>query len=180
MKKVMKKILVILVLMALLINSSLMMILSTALDAISGVLEESKINSILEMSLEKYVNYNLDGQVKGTLVQMNVKTGMEYAEGQEYIPLEYTEALLQAPKIEGEYPEKVEFVAKSTKATNGDDNAKDIGYEYNNQDGTVKVCVQNKEDEQGNIFLSHSIAFWSIYFPDGKSYPNLTPVLSIS
>lgn len=152
MKKLMKEILVILVLMALMINSSLLMIVSTALDAISEALDESKINSVLEMSLEKYVNYSLDEQTKGTLVQMNVKTGIEYAEGQEYKPLEYTETLLQAPKIEGEYPERVEFIAKSTKATNGDDNAKDIGYEYDRNSGIVRVGVQNKEDEQGNVY----------------------------
>lgn len=152
MKKLMKEILVILVLMALMINSSLLMIVSTALDAISEALDESKINSVLEMSLEKYVNYSLDEQTKGTLVQMNVKTGIEYAEGQEYKPLEYTETLLQAPKIEGEYPERVEFIAKSTKATNGDDNAKDIGYEYDRNNGIVRVGVQNKEDEQGNVY----------------------------
>ena len=152
MRKLMKEILVILVLMALMINSSLLMIVSTALDAISEALDESKINSVLEMSLEKYVNYSLDEQTKGTLVQMNVKTGIEYAEGQEYNPLEYTETLLQAPKIEGEYPERVEFIAKSTKATNGDDNAKDIGYEYDRNNGIVRVGVQNKEDEQGNVY----------------------------
>ena len=152
MRKLMKEILVILVLMALMINSSLLMIVSTALDAISEALDESKINSVLEMSLEKYVNYSLDEQSKGTLVQMNVKTGIEYAEGQEYKPLEYTETLLQAPKIEGEYPKRVEFIAKSTKATNGDDNAKDIGYEYDRNNGIVRVGVQNKEDEQGNVY----------------------------
>lgn len=152
MKKLMKEILVIFVLMAMLINSSLLMIVSTALDAISEALDESKINNVLEMSLEKYVNYSLDEQTKGTLVQMNVKTGIEYAEGQEYKPLEYTETFLQSPKIEGEYPERVEFIAKSTKATNGDDNAKDFGYEYDNNSGTVRIGVKNNEDEQGNIY----------------------------
>ena len=151
MKELMKKITVILVLMMMLINSSLLLSISDAIDAIEEVMDEAKINPLYEINLEKYVNYNTEGST-GTVVQINLKTGIEYGEGQEYKPLNSTGVLLNLPKIEDEYPESIEVVGKSTKATNGSDVAKDFKQFYNKDTGEMKVVAINPKDDSGNIY----------------------------
>lgn len=151
MKKLMKKITVILVLMMMLINSSLLLIISNAVDAIEEIIDEAKINPLYEINLEKYVNYSTE-DATGTVVQINLKTGIEYGEGQEYRPLNSTGVLLNLPKIEDEYPESIEVIGKSTKATNGSDEAKGIRYVYDKETGEMKLAVVNEKDDNGNIY----------------------------
>ena len=151
MKELIKKITVILVLMIMLINSSLLLIISNAVDGIEKIIDESKINPLYEMNLEKYVNYDTVDD-KGVLIQINLKTGIEYGENEEYKPLNSTGILLNLPKIENEYPESVEVIGKSTKATNGSDNAKDFRYIYDKENGTVKLATVNEKDDNGNIY----------------------------
>lgn len=151
MKKLMKKINVILVLMMMLINSSLLLIISNAVDAIEEIIDEAKINPLYEINLEKYVNYGTEDGT-GTVVQINLKTGIEYGEGQEYRPLNSTGVLLNLPKIEDEYPESIEVIGKSTKATNGSDEAKGIRYVYDKETGEMKLAVVNEKDDNGNIY----------------------------
>lgn len=86
MKNLVAKIISILALMLMLINSSLMLVISTAIDAVQSIIDESKINAIYELNLEKYVNYKV-GDTPGLMVQANLKTGIEYQDGQEYVPI---------------------------------------------------------------------------------------------
>ncbi len=151
MKELIRKSIVILVLMMMLINSSLLLIISKAVDAIENAIDESKINPLYEINLEKYVNYNTESET-GTIVQMNLKTGIEYGEGIEYSPLSSMGVNLNLPKIEGEYPSSVEVIGKSTKATNGIDTGKDIENNYNTETGALEIVAVNREDENGNIY----------------------------
>lgn len=59
MKYFAKKLMAIFVVALLLINSSLMVIVSTALDEVRSIIDKTKINAIVETNLEKYVNYDL-------------------------------------------------------------------------------------------------------------------------
>ena len=154
MKELMRKTIVILVLMMILINSSLLLIISNAVDAIEEIIDESKINPLYEINLEKYVNYSTE-MYTGILMQINLKTGIEYGQNQEYKPLNSTEISLNLPKIEGEYPENIEVIGKSTKATNGSDIAKDFRYVYDNETGEMKLAVVNEEDDNGNIYTEN-------------------------
>ena len=154
MKNIVAKIISILALMLMLINSSLMLVISTAIDAVQSIIDESKINAIYELNLEKYVNYKV-GDTPGLMVQANLKTGIEYQDGQEYVPIEATNVILNTPKVNEEYPERVEIVAKSTKATNGDENGKDFNYAYNKDNGEIKLITENKADENGNIEINY-------------------------
>lgn len=151
MKNLVTKIISILAITMMLINSSLMLVISTAIDAVQSIIDESKINAIYELNLEKYVNYKV-GDTSGLMVQANLKTGIEYQDGQEYVPIEATNVILNTPKVNEEYPERVEIVAKSTKATNGDENGKDFNYAYNKDNGEIKLITENKADENGNIY----------------------------
>ena len=151
MKEILKKIIAVFILMMILLNSSLLLVISTAVDEIDRIIDESKINPLYEISLDKYVNHNIENNI-GTLLQFNLKTGIEYIDGEEYKPLNLTKMLLNLPKIEDEYPESIEVIGKSTKATNGSDNAKDFNFTYNKENGKLEIITENKKDKDGKIY----------------------------
>lgn len=155
MKRVITKIFAILTIGLVLINSSLLSVISVAIDSVEKAIDKTKINAIYEMKLEKYVNYDVN-DAKCVMTQLNLKTGIEYQEDEEYKPLNSTETEMDMYKINGELPEKVEVIAKSTKATNGDENGKDFEYNYNNQTGKLSIKIQNKADENGNIYSENA------------------------
>lgn len=151
MKRVITKIFAILTIGLMLINSSLLSVISVAIDSVEKVIDKAKINAIYEMQLEKYVNYDVN-DIKGVMTQLNLKTGIEYQENEEYKPLNSIEVEINMPKVNGELPEKVEVIAKSTKATNGDEKGKDFEYAYDEQNGKLSIKTQNKADKDGNIY----------------------------
>ena len=148
------KIISILVIMLMIVNSSLMLVISVAADAVQKIIDETKTNAIYELNIEKYVNYKT-GDKQGTLVQTNLKTGIEYQEGQEYAPIQETNVTINTPKINDKYPENVEIITKSTKATNGDGNGKDVNYTYNKENGQLQIITENKADDKGNIYTEN-------------------------
>ena len=87
-----KKLCCILTLIVLILNSSIMLIVSEAVDAIQsqiGDASESKINALAEINLTKYENFdttteNIDTGSKGVLVQFNLKTGIEFLDGEKF------------------------------------------------------------------------------------------------
>lgn len=151
MKDVFKKVITILILMMMLINSSLLAVISIAIDAIEEIIDESKINVLHEINLEKYINFDTESST-GVLLQYDLKTGIEYEEKEKYRPLSSTGIVLNLPEIENEYPESVEVIGKSTKATNGSNTAKDFHFSYDKQIGQLVITAVNIEDEEGNIY----------------------------
>ena len=152
MDNVIKKIFAILILFMLLINNSVLMIVSTAIDDIAKLIDESKINPIIDSELQKYVNYKISDDQKGVLVQYKLKTGIEYRDDQQYFPIKSTKTEVELPKIDNLFPESVEVLTNSTKATNGESNGKDSTYNYNKENGIVEIFVENKKDDKGNIY----------------------------
>ena len=148
------KIISILVIMLMMVNSSLMLVISVAADAVQKIIDETKINAVYELNMEKYVNYKM-GDKQGTLVQTYLKTGIEYQEGQEYVPIDTSNVIINTPKINDKYPESVEVVTKSTKATNGDGSGKDVNYAYNKENGQLQIITENKADDKGNIYTEN-------------------------
>lgn len=148
------KIISILVIMLMMLNSSLMLVISVAVDAVQKIIDETKINAVYELNMEKYVNYKM-GDKQGTLVQTYLKTGIEYQEGQEYVPIDTSNVIINTPKINDKYPESVEVVTKSTKATNGDGSGKDVNYAYNKENGQLQIITENKADDKGNIYTEN-------------------------
>ena len=148
------KIISILVIMLMMVNSSLMLVISVAVDAVQKIIDETKINAVYELNMEKYVNYKM-GDKQGTLVQTYLKTGIEYQEGQEYVPIDTSNVIINTPKINDKYPESVEVVTKSTKATNGDGSGKDVNYAYNKENGQLQINTENKADDKGNIYTEN-------------------------
>ncbi len=150
-KEKFKKLISILIIMLMLVNSSLLLVISIAVEQIQNIIDETKINTIYELNLEKYVNYKIGDNI-GLMIQTDLQTGIEYSEGQEYKPLNSTGIILNTPKINEEFPKKVEVLAKSTKATNGDDNGKDFDYAYDDKTGEIKIVAINNIDDNGNIY----------------------------
>ena len=90
-----KKLCCILILIILLLNSSIMILVSEAVDVIQNEIEsnsEDKVKVLSEINLTKYENFDTTEEKskegsKGVLVQFNLKTGIEFAEGEEYQPI---------------------------------------------------------------------------------------------
>ena len=84
-------------------NSGKMILISEAVDAIQTNLEE-KVKALAEINLTKYENFDTttessDTGSKGVLVQFNLKTGIEFAEGEEYVPIQKTTTNIDLPWI---------------------------------------------------------------------------------
>lgn len=142
-----KKLCCILILMVLLLNSSIMIIISEAVDTIQTELEQEKIKVISEINLTKYENYDTtagdsEWGSKGVLVQFNLKTGIEFAEEEEYQPIQKTETNMALPWIGNYRPSRVEVITKTTQATNGGKEAK---YEYHSSTGILSIVAENSD-----------------------------------
>lgn len=98
MKEISKKIIAIFVIMLMIINSSLLTIISVAAEDIKNVLDKSKAEVKNEINIEKYVNYSFEDN-KGILLKLDLKTGIEYKEDQEYKAIKQTKTELKAPQI---------------------------------------------------------------------------------
>ena len=146
-----KKLCCILMLAILLLNSSIMLIISEAVEAIKTETEGEEQGKVLaEINLTKYENFdttteNGQGGSKGILVQLNLKTGIEFAKDQEYQAIQRTETNLSLPRIKDYKPSRVEVITKSTQATNGGKNAK---YEYHYSTGILSIVAENSDYNQ--------------------------------
>ena len=133
-----KKLCCILMLIIFLLNSSTLLVISEAVEAVQSITGE-KIKALAEINLIKYENYdttteNSESGRKGVLVQFNLKTGIEYAEDEEYKPIQKTETNISVPLIGENKPTRVEVITKSTQATNGGNEA---SYEYHSSTGIL-------------------------------------------
>ena len=79
--------------MLMIINSSLLTIISVAAEDIKNVLDKSKAEVKNEINIEKYVNYSFEDN-KGILLKLDLKTGIEYKEDQEYKAIKQTKTEL--------------------------------------------------------------------------------------
>ena len=114
---------------------------------------EEKAKALIEVSISKYNNFNIEER-KGTLLQFNVKTGIEYAEGQDYGAIKKTTTLVDIPELNGQLPERVEVIAQSTKATNGQTSNIQGNYSYDKEQGILQLIASNEGEEPYNQYDS--------------------------
>ena len=114
---------------------------------------EEKAKALIEVSISKYNNFNIEER-KGTLLQFNVKTGIEYAEGQNYGAIKKTTTLVDIPELNGQSPERVEVIAQSTKATNGQTSNIQGNYSYDKEQGILQLIASNEGEEPYNQYDS--------------------------
>lgn len=115
----MKKICSILILIVLLLNSSIMVLISEAVEAVSNMLSDAQenIQTTQEVVLEKYINYANEAE-QGTMVQLKVGIGLQ-KEVTEEVYLEGTTVTVECPKILDRIPTRVEVVGKESSYENG-------------------------------------------------------------
>ena len=150
-----KKLYCILMLIVLLLNSSVMLIISEAVEAINDNKEnttDEKVKTLAEINLTKYENFDTtteenDSGSKGVLVQFNLKTGIQYEEGEEYVPIKKTSTNIDLPWIGDYKPSRVEVITKSTQATNG---KKEARYDYHSSTGILQIIAENDDYTENN------------------------------
>lgn len=111
----------------------------------------------IKVELEKYVNFKISDQDKGTLAQYNIKTSIKQEEGKEYSPAKSNELKVSLNQINGKYPYAVKVLAISTELTNGKKEEIKEDYEYNQTAGEVVIKTSN-EDEKGEPINSEKPA----------------------
>lgn len=145
MKNLLKKVLVMLFIVLMLINSSLLMVISAAVDEVQRLIDKSNVNFTYSMNLEKYVNYSLSDKNKGLLVQLNLKVLTEY-ENEENIT-NATGIVLNLPKINEEYPESVEVLSNSNES---------VQIEYDKEKGILQVVEIENDQCEYTVVINYS------------------------
>lgn len=107
---------------------------------------DNEERAIIEGNLDKYINYELSDDNKGTLVQYSLRTGIEY--GDEFFAIKNSTLNVNLNQIDGKYPYDVKVIAKSTKVTNGKTSDIDVNYNYDSNSGNLAINVSN-ENENG-------------------------------
>ena len=111
-----------------------------------------KIEPKIEASLDKYINYNLSEQDKGTLVQYSIRTGIEYEENQNYVPIKQNEINIDLNRIDNHYPFDVKVIAKSTQAINGNLVNDTVQHEYDKSAGKLTIITSNQNENNETIY----------------------------
>ncbi len=88
----------------------------------------------VESNLQKYINYDLSEQDKGTLVQYQIKTGIEYGENQEHSLIKKSETTLAFGEIDGKYPKAVKILLR------------DNDYQYDANNGILTIAENNANE----------------------------------
>ena len=114
-------------------------------------------NISIDSKLEKYINYEISDQDKGTLVQYNVKIGIEEEDNKDYIPLKESELYIGLNQIDNKYPYNVKVIAKSTELTNGKIDNVEANYEYDQNSGNITIKASN-QNENGEFINSEKIS----------------------
>ena len=112
----------------------------------------------LKAGIEKYINYKISDQDKGTLLQYDVQSAIEYkTDDEQFIPVKQSQIKIEMSKIDNKYPYSVKVIAKSTEATNG--KTKDITeqYRYDEELGTLIINTSNL-DENGELINTTKLA----------------------
>ena len=108
----MKKFCSILILIVLLLNSSVMVLINQAVQAVSETITSEKdIQSTQEVKLEKYMNY-VSGKEKGAMVQLKVEVGLEKEESEVYV--NGRTITIECPKILEKMPNRVEVLERDS------------------------------------------------------------------
>lgn len=125
-EKLAKSILVIFSIMAL-IGPHIIM---AANEVVEEMTNKPKAEAILEMGIMKYHNFDRK-ETKGTLLQLEVKTGIQWEEGQEQESIKKTTILMGIPKIKEQLAERVEVISNSPEEISH--------YSYDKERGILEV-----------------------------------------
>lgn len=109
----------------------------------------NEVEAILDEQVSKFIPYSI-GNEAGVILQTIVKSSLKG----NILPVKETNIEINVPQINGIKPEKVSVIANSTKATNGDETAKNFtqeNYSYDKENNKLSINVKNIVDEESNI-----------------------------
>ncbi|MBR3249576.1 MAG: hypothetical protein IKF83_02630, partial [Clostridia bacterium] len=127
----------------------LMAIFTIKLLKIPVSIAVDKVEPKIEANLNKYVNYKISEQEKGTLVQYSIRTGVKYQDNQNYVPLRESEINVDFDRIDNKYPFSVKVISQNTQATNGNNQA---NFAYNSSTGKLIIYASNKNESEQAIY----------------------------
>ena len=100
----------------------------------------------LDINLEKYINFNISEEDKGTLVQYDIKVENKQDELREYSSIKNSELNIELGKIHEKYPSAVKVIGKSTELTNGKIDNIQEDYQYDMNTGTILIKASNQNE----------------------------------
>lgn len=101
--------------------------------------------TVIESELTRFVPFATSGKY-GVLLQVKVNTSVKDS----ILPIKSTQTTVQVPQINGVRPTSVNVIANNTKATNGEDDGLNFtsqNYNYDAENGTVKITTTNATDK---------------------------------
>lgn len=166
----MKKICCILTLIVLLLNSSALLVISQAVDAIYEAVstEDSNNKAVTDVNLEKYINFK-EGENKGTLIELNLDAHIEQKEEKDCY-VKNMAITLECPKINEKYPEEVKIISNEN-----------IKFEYNKDSGKLEIKQENKEPQkyEGNTKYNVALIYGEDVYIDSKDLRYIETKISV-
>lgn len=101
--------------------------------------------ALVESELTRFVPFATSGKY-GVMLQTKVNTSIQDSN----LPIKSTQITVQVPQINGVKPTSVNVIANNTKATNGEDDGLNFtsqNYNYDAENGTVKITTTNATDK---------------------------------
>lgn len=136
-----------------------------------------KPETLLNGELEKYINFKISNEDKGTLVQYGIEFGIEQKEEQ-FSPIRENELKISLNQIDGKYPYSVKVIAKSTEMTNGKTENIEENFQYDANSGIVVINTSNINENDEPINSSKPsenakdkysiICYYDSYIEDAK------------
>lgn len=124
-------------------------IMMTGIEMSKVIAEEANIPQITLLSeLQKYVQYSNE-LGKGAVIQTKLSLGEESSKDT-HKNISKTEIQIDAPKIDGILPERVNIIAANTKLTNGKEEG-EINQNYNKETGLLNIFYENQANYQDYI-----------------------------
>lgn len=105
--------------------------------------------TLITQTLQKYIPYNIQNET-GVMLQSKITTKID----NNNLPIKGEELQIETAQLKNEKPKQVIVVANSTNGTNGEKIAQSFNstnWNYDENTGIVKINIENKADENGNI-----------------------------
>ena len=120
----------------------------------------------LSQQVIKYIPYQIEKKWK-VLVQVLVETGIQQEENQKILPIQYSQIIASAPKLENQFPSKVSVIANDLLATTGETKEKnqfgEENWNYDREKGKLSIKVEN-EEKDGQVYTGNGVDQYYIQY----------------
>ena len=103
---------------------------------------------VIQSKLDKYINYNLSEEDKGTLVQYVLSTELNYKDDSEKYPIKESQLNIDLNAIDGKYPSDAKVIVKEL-----DDNS--YNYTYDQEKGKIVLTTNSSKNGLNYLLLCY-------------------------